>query len=694
MFRNHLKIAVRSLSRNKGFSLINISGLAVGMACALLIGLWVNNELNIDRIYPKTDRICLLYNRDKIDGTISVWDQTPKSIAPVLKKDYPAVEDAVRYMNIHFLTTAGQININSNGAFVDTGFLSVFGFPFTQGEPGQALKDMYDIVVTQKMAKRLFGNEDPMGRSIRIDNKADFTVTGVLKDLGPTTSFDFDYLLSWQYMAHIGWNDEQNWGNNSIWTYVELKPGVTPRSFDSQVGNITRNHSKETAQVFTQPMSRIHLYSKHQDGQLVGGKIVTVRLFIAIVAFIQLIACINFMNLSTARSERRAREVGVRKVVGAVRGSLIAQFILESTLIAALAFLIALLLTQMSLPTFNRLVEEQLAIDYHNINFWLFGAGFIVFTGLLAGSYPAFYLSSFRPISVLKGAFKKVDALLTPRRVLVVLQFSFAIALIICTIIVQRQIHYGMNRDAGYRRDHLMVVTANGQAWEHFDAIKTELLSSGAAVAVTHSPGPITRHWSDASGYHWPGSTTADRDMDFLYYATSGDFVKTIGITLIEGRDINVDQYKSDSTAVLLNESAVRTMHLKNPIGTEFAQGVYQSFHVVGVIKDFILESPFAKDVAPMMIFGPKGVWFNVIHFRMNPAHTTSDNLAVAQKVFAKYNPGYPFEYSFEDENYAKKFKDEQRTDKLSTLFAALTVFISKSWSLCSCFLHGREPHP
>lgn len=677
MLKNYFTIAFRNLTRKPGFSIINILGLAIGMTAALLIGLWVQNELRIDRTYPKTDRIYLLYNRDRIDGTIWVWDQTPKSTAPVLKKDYPAVEDAVRYSPIHFLTSAGEIHVNSSGAFVDSGFLDMFDFPLLEGQPAHALDGMYNVVITQKMAARLFGNGDPMGRTIRIDNKADFTVTGVLKDLTAATSFDFDYLLTWQYLAHMGWNDEQNWGNNSIWTYVLLKPGITQQAFDKQVRDITRSHSKETAEVFTQPMSRIHLYSKHQDGKLVGGKIVTVRLFTAIVAFILLIACINFMNLSTARSERRAREVGIRKVVGAVRGSLIAQFVGESTLIAALAFVVALLLTQIGLPAFNRLVAEHLAIDYSNPAFWLFGMGFIVFTGLLAGSYPAFYLSSFRPSNVLKGTFGKVNTLLTPRRVLVVLQFSFAIVLIISTIIVQRQIHYGMNRDTGYNRDHLVVVTANGQAHDHYDAIRTELLTSGAAIAVTHSPGPITQHWSDGTGYHWPGSTAADQDVDFLRYATSADFVKTMGITLVRGRDIDIEKYKNDSTAALLNESAVRAMHLLNPIGAEFAQGSDEPFHVVGVVKDFILETPFSKEIAPMMIFGPKGVWFSVIHFRMNPAHSTAFNLALAEKIFAQYNPGYPFEYSFEDENYARNFKDEQRTDQLSVLFAALTVFIS-----------------
>ena len=296
---------------------------------------------------------------------------------------------------------------------------------------------------------------------------------------------------------------------------------------------------------------------------------------------------------------------------------------------------------------------------------------------MLAGSYPAFYLSSFRPVAVLKGSFREAHAALNPRKILVVLQFSFAIILIICTIIVQRQIRYGINRDAGYNRDQLVMVATDGEAASHFEAIKQELLSSGAAVAVTHSPASITRHWSDASGYYWPGSTKADLDVDFLSFATKSDFVKTLGITLFQGRDIDIDQYKSDSTAVLMNESAVRIMRMRNPIGQLVAQGDGQPYHIVGVIKDFILESPFTKQIAPMMIFGPKWVDFNVAHIRLNPANSTAANLALAQKVFRKYNPSYPFEYSFVDEAYAKKFKDEQQTDKLSALFAALTVFIS-----------------
>jgi putative ABC transport system permease protein len=676
MFRNYLKIAIRNLTRNKGFSLINILGLSIGMIAALLIGLWVQNELSIDRSYPKTDRLFLLYNRAEIDGTLWVWDQTPKSIVPVLKKNYPGVEDAARYVDNRFLTSVGDKHLNNLGGIADSGFLNMFGFPMLEGDPARALSNTYNIVLTQQMAKRLFGDQDPMGRTVRIDSNDNFTVTGILKDLPSTTSFNFEYLVPWSYMARLGWNDEQNWGDNSIATYVLLRPGFTQQTFDIQVSDITRKHAKSSVEVFTQPMSRLHLYSKAQNGQLVGDKITTVRLFTAIAAFILLIACINFMNLSTARSERRAREVGVRKVIGAARGSLITQFIGESTLIAAVAFVIALLLTRISLAAFNQLLSQELTVNYSSPVFWIFGIGFILFTGLLAGSYPAFYLSSFRPAGVLKGSFRKAGTFITTRKALVVLQFSFAIILIICTAIVFKQLRYGINRDAGYNRDQLVYFNDDGAAHDHYDAIRQELLSSGAATSVTYLPGPITRHWSDGLGFRWPGSTTQDEQIDFRTYATRSDFVKTMGITLLQGRDIDIDNYKSDSTAVLLNESAVRAMRLKDPIGQPVSRGDEHS-HVVGVIKDFILESPFTSEIVPMIISGPRYDWFQVIHFKLNPAHSAEAGLALAEKIYHKYSPAYPFEYHFVDESYALKFKAEQQTTRLSALFAALTIVIS-----------------
>jgi len=675
MLKNYFKIAFRNLARSKGFSAINISGLAIGMGSAILILLWIQNEMSFDRFYPKSDRLYMMHNRDKFNGEMWAWASTPKIMGTTLKKDYPEVEDVVRYNNITFLVTVGETHLNSRGGFTDSGFVSMFDFPMLKGNPAQSLKSPTGIVLTEKFAKSLFGKDDPMGKMVRIDSNAMFTVTGVLKDLPANTSFDFDYLLPWAFMTKLGW-DDQYWGNNSVETYTLLKPDAKLDAFNAKVKDITTSHSKETEKVFAYPLSRLHLYGKSENGQLVAGRIAMVKLFAIIAGFILLIACINFMNLSTARSEKRAKEVGIRKVVGAYRGSLITQFIGESILLALLAFVIALLLVQISLSSFNLLVGKELHIDYSSPWFWLFSIGFILFTGLVAGSYPAFYLSAFNPSKVLKGTFKNNTALVTPRKILVVLQFSFAIILIISTLIIQRQIRYAQDRDTGYNRNNLVYTFAQGDASKHYDLIKQELLRSGAVSSVSRSANPITRRWSDSWGFHWEGSTEEDNKLDFVRMGSDADFVRTMGVTLLEGRDINIHDYPYDTSSMLLNESAVKAMRLKNPIGTLVTDGGQTAWHVVGVVKDFVFESPFEKKISPTMIQGPRE-FFQVIHMRLNPANSVTANVAKVEKVFKQYNPQYPFECIFTDEAYAKKFKEEQRVGQLAALFAGLTIFIS-----------------
>ncbi len=675
MLKNLIKIAFRNLWKRKGYSFLNILGLSIGMASALLILLWVNNEMGFDRFYTKSDRIYKLYNRDMFNGALWAWNTTPKIMGPTIKKDYPEVDDVVRYSNITFLLTVGDKKLNARGAFADSGFQHMFTMPVLAGGDRATLQQPYTMVITGKLAKKLFGNDDAIGKIIRIDSNTNFTVSTVLKDLPANTSFDFEYLLPWSFMEKLGWND-QYWGNNSVRTFVLLKPGASHAAFDAKLKDITTSHSTETEKVFSYPFSREHLYGKNDNGQLVDGQVETVRLFMVIAAFILLIACINFMNLSTARSEKRAREVGIRKVSGALKGSLIAQFIGESILLSAIAFMVALAMVQLSLPGFNTLVGKDLVIEYGNPMFWFFSTSFIIFTGVLAGSYPAFYLSSFTPITVLKGSFKKAHAAITPRKVLVIVQFTLAIVLIIGTIIVEHQIRYAQNRDAGYNRDNLVYMFTQGETDKNYLLIKNDLLKSGAVVSVTKSANPITQRWSDGWGYTWEGSTETDKKLDFTRLGSDANFVKTIGVTLKEGRDIDVYTYPTDSMAVMLNESAVRSMHLDNPIGKQIVNGK-ETFHVVGVVKDFILESPFEKTVNPMLILGPGSEFFQVIHVKLNAANSTSENLARMEKIFHQYNPEYPFEYVFADESYAKKFKEQQRTGTLATLFAGLTVFIS-----------------
>jgi ABC-type antimicrobial peptide transport system permease subunit len=675
MLKNYLKTAFRSLLRGKGFSIINISGLAVGMASAMLILLWIQNEVSYDRFYKNTDRLYTLYNRDNFSGKLWAWNNTPKIMGPTIKHDFSGVEDVVRFSNVYFLSTVGDKHFNNQGAFADSGYLNVFDFPLLEGDRGHALSAPYNIVLTEKFARALFGTADPMGKVVTIDSNANFTVTGVMKDLPPNTSFRFDYILPWAFMTHLGW-DDSSWGNNSIYTYVLLKPNVTQASFDARVKNITKSHSTETAEVFTQPMRRMHLYSKPENGKLVGDRVNTVRLFAVIAAFILLIACINFMNLSTARSEKRAREVGIRKVVGALRAGLIGQFIGESILISIISFAMALGLVLLTLHPFGNLVGKDLSLDFANPTYWLFAIAFILFTGLLAGSYPAFYLSSFRPVKVLKGTFTKANALITPRKVLVIVQFTFAITLIICTLIIHSQIRYAQDRDAGYDRSNLIYTFTQGDIAKHYDAIKHELLDGGSAIAVNKTAGPITQHWSDGWGYRWDGSNKEDEKTDFIQFQTDMDFTKTTGVKLLEGRDIDVSKYATDSNALVLNEAAVKVMRLKHPVGATVSREGEGPWHVVGVVKDFILESPFAKEISPMFIAGPSR-WFQVIHIKLNPANATASNLAKVEKIFRAYNPRYPFSYVFVDDAYADKFRGEQQIAKLAALFAGLTIFIS-----------------
>ncbi|HKK11492.1 MAG TPA: ABC transporter permease [Flavobacteriaceae bacterium] len=678
MIKNYFKIAFRNLWKNKTFSFINILGLTVGMASAILILLWIQNEMSHDRFHKKLDRIYTLNNRDKFNGELWAWNTTPKILAPTIKKEFPDVEEAVRVTRANFLFSIGDKHLNAQGSFVDPNFLKVFTFPLVKGNDSIALNAVDQIVITEQFAKKLFGNEEAFGKVLRIDSTDNFTVTGILKDSPNNTRFNFEYLLPWSYLKKLGWDDTY-WGNNSIQSFVLLKPGVKESAFDTKIKNITIDHTKDSddpsaTQVFTQPLKDWWLYSKSENGQYIGGRIEKVKLFVIIAIFILLIACINFMNLSTARSEKRAKEVGIRKVVGAQKTLLITQFIGESILLAFLAFILAIGIVELCLPAFNHLVGKSLFIDFRNMSHWLFAMSFILFTGLLAGSYPAFYLSSFKPVKVLKGTFKASHALVTPRKVLVVLQFTFAIALIICTIIVERQIKYAQNRDSGFNKDKLVYTFLQGDVDKHYNLIKNELLSSGAAVAVTKSMSPITNRYSDGWGWSWPGSTEADNKTDFVRMASDADFAKTLGTQIIEGRDIDVYQYPTDSTAMLLNEAAVKVMRLEHPLGA-IVNADDDHWHVVGVVKDFIYESPYEK-VQQLAVFGAKS-WFNVMHFKLNPANSTQKDLELAETVFKKYNPQYPTNFNFVDESYALKFREEKRIGTLAALFAGLTIFIS-----------------
>ena len=666
--------------KNKFYSFINILGLTIGMASAILILLWIQNEMSHDRFYEKTDRIYLANNRDKVNGKMLAWNNTPKPLGLAIKNDYPEVEDVVRLNEYaaNFLISTGEKHFSIHGEFADHGFLKMFSLPLLEGNPNTSLNNPNSIVLTQQLAIKLFGKEDAVGQTVRVDSSDYFTVTGVLKDLPSNSRFNFDYILPWTYATRKG-IDDSNWNNNNVLTYILLKPGSSQAAFDKKIKNITINHTKgggdaSTTQVFTQALKDTWLYDKEENGYYVGGRIERVKMFAIIAALILIIACINFMNLSTARSEKRGKEVGIRKVVGAQRKSLVVQFIGESISLAFIAGIFAVIIVQLVLPAYNQLLGLKLFIDFYNPYFWLFAIAFVLFTGLLAGIYPALYLSSFRPIKVLKGTFKSANKVVTPRKILVVLQFTFAITLIICTIIVENQINYAQNRDAGYSRNNLAFIIEFGDAHRNYELIKHDLLATGAVTAVAQTSAPMTESWGDSWGFSWNGSTEDDKKIDFNMFSADHDFTKAMGTKIIMGRGIDAQNYKSDSNACLLNEAAVKIMRLKNPIGTVITAGT-DHVHVVGVVKDFILGTPY-EPVQQMIIVGPifSG---DVINFRLNQNPTIAANLQKAEAVFKKYNPQYPFNVRFYDHEYDLKFKDEKQTGTLAGLFAGLTILIS-----------------
>lgn len=649
------------------------------MSAAVLILLWIQDELSYDGFHENKDRIYQVWNRVPSDGKISCGSTVPAPLGPTLEKDIPEIERTVRALYHEGLLSVGDKRIVKSGEMVDTGFLQMFSFPMLQGDPATALNDIYSIVLTESTAKALFGNEDALGKIVKLENKDNFTVTGIVKDPPPNTRFDFEYLLPRSYLK-IPEGQDYGWHDNSTPTYVMLKPNASYAAAAAKIKDLKQRYDKEAKEIkwelFIYPLERWHLYSNFTNGVEDGGRITFIKLFGIIAGFILLIACINFMNLSTARSEKRAKEVGIRKSIGAQKTSLISQFIGESVFLAFLAGVIALVIVQVSLPAYNLLTYKSLSISYGNVYTWLAFIGFILFTGLLAGSYPAFFLSSFQPVKVLKGTFKKANALVTPRKVLVVLQFTFAIVLIICTIIVKQQIDHARNRKPGYDKDNLVYHFMTGDIPKNYELIKSELIASGIAKSITKTNSPITDKWSDGWGQNWEGKDPNDR-TSFDRFLSDEGLSKTVGIQFVQGRDFDLKQFPTDSTGLIINESALKVMKFKDPIG-KVVSDLGIDWHIVGVVKDFILTSPY-EPTRPLLICGAKSQFmtFKTMQIKLNGDLAITESMSRAEAIFRKYNPEYPFDMKFVDEAYARNFEYEKLQGTLAALFAGLTIFIS-----------------
>ena len=682
MFRNYFKTAWRNIRGSKVYSAINILGLAAGMAVALLIGLWVYNEYSYNKFLPGYQDLYQVKMSFTAEGQVNTQDATAIPVADVLRKDIPGVRYVAEsdWMDAHNLAV-GDKKLYLGGAMIGGDFLKMFRYPLLKGSAGTVLKEPYSIVLTQSTAIALFGKEDPLDKMVRIDNNHDLKVTGILADLPKNSSLQFNYLIPFAYKEQTeDWmkNARTQWTNNSFQIFVALDPQASFAQVSANIKDIVKVHSAEMRpgkpELMLHPLKDWRLYTDFRNGKAAGGFIDYVRLFSIIGLLVLLIACINFMNLSTARSEKRAREVGVRKALGSKRKDLVLQFLMESIVITLISFVVAILLVELVLPSFNMLTKSDIHIPFTSPVFWSIMAAYILVTGLLAGGRPAFYLSSFRAVKVLKGTMHTGRAATWPRKILVVLQFSCSIGLIISTIIVYRQIEHAKERPTGYSRDRLMMTDMSEDMNKNFSALRNALLQSGIVESVAAAGSPVTGVWSHSAVNEWPGKNANEQILGIGAISMSDNYFKTLGMELLAGRDFT-GNYAVDSATVVLNESAVKRMRLKQPIGQELLWSKDRRVKIVGVVKDAIMESPFTP-VMPA-IFYASHWWESNIIYRLSPAAKTQDAIVKLRELFGKYNPAYPYTYQFVDEEYARKFDLETLIGKLAGIFAGLAIFIS-----------------
>ncbi|MVM33912.1 FtsX-like permease family protein [Spirosoma sp. HMF4905] len=673
MIQNYLKIAWRNLIRHKTFSAINILGLVLGMASSLLILLWVQHERSIDHFHANGSRLYQVFENQQTTGNdLNTTMTTPQLMAPALVAEVPQVERSVHMTpGSRLLLTVGNQAYKEIGIYASTDLFQLFSFPLVQGNPKTALVGPASIVISETVARKLFGRTDVVGRSVRVGDNDDRQITGVVQDIPETASLKFDFVLpAAPYIRKTQPNPR--WGRNGWRTFALLHPNTDVNALNAKLLNFVQRHDSTMTKftTFLFPYQDIYLYSKFTNGQPDGGRIEYVRLFTIVAIFLLLIACINFMNLATARSAKRAREVGIRKVVGAGRSYLLSQFVGEAVLMALLSLLIAVVLVQVLLPLFNQLTEKHLVIQYGNPVYWAVLLSLALATGLIAGSYPALFLSSFQPVKVLKNTLQLTASAVIFRQGLVVFQFALSLLLIIGTLIVSQQMAYIRGKNLGINRENVIYMRVEGELAKHFEPFRQALLQAPGIQSVSSSDEDPLYIGNSTTGVEWRGKPDTDNTL-FYQLPVSYDFIKTMKIGLVAGRDFS-KAFPADSSNYIINEEAARRMGMRQPLGQELTnEGVPGT--IVGLVKNFHLNS-LRVAIEPLVIYlGPSN---STLLVRTQPGQT-EQALASMERLAKQFNPAYPFAYTFADDNFERQYKSEMLVGQLTRYFAGIAIVIA-----------------
>jgi len=673
MLKNHLIVAWRNLLRNKSFSVINLAGLTIGMAATMLILLWVYTEKSWDKQYKKYHSTYHVMSNRNFNGEINTGPDMMFPLARTAKASLPEVENAavVSFPN-RIIFTVGDKILTKNTLNTTTDFFNIFSFDFVEGD-ASAIQDPDALVFTESTAKAFFGNTPAVGKTVKVNNDRNAIVKAVVKDIPASSTIQFEALIPFNPSSKSVQAAEQEWVNCGDRVFITTRAGTNIASLEQKMLQLIKTNTKgenptTKGSLILHPMEKWRLYEEFKDGKNTGGRIQYVSLFIWIALIILAIACVNFMNLSTARSEKRAKEVCIRKTLGSGRAQLLIQFITESLLLSITAAILAMGLVYVLLPLFSQLLNQPIRIPYQEPALWLILTGITVITGLLAGSYPAFYLSGFQPVKVLKGSFLPARGVLLPRKILVTAQFIVSIVLVSATMIIYQQLQFVKKRDLGYSPNNLLTINGSPATDKSFEAIRNDLMQTGMVAAVNRTSSPPTNIFGFTSGVK-AVNAPASNNLIIGFMFTDVDLTKTLNARIVAGRDFRL----GDSLGVIFNKEAIKLMGLTNPIGAPVTWAG-RNMEIVGVVDNMVMGSPY-ESAAPLM-FKYENKWSRYLNVRLTEKADPRKAVASIENIYKKYSPAFPFEFRFVDDAFNEKFNTEQLISRLSVIFAGLGIFI------------------